>query len=78
VGKYAAVHGVDPEAVEESKIVVLGIGCADFLHHSVAAIICRSWWRLKLVLVQADTHSPAQKEPALRVAFGFYLMHPLK
>ncbi len=71
MGIEAAVHGVDPEAVKEAKIVVSGIWRAHFLRHSVAAIICRFRWRLKLVPGQADTHSPAQKELALRVTFGF-------
>jgi hypothetical protein len=38
----AAVHGVDPEAVEEADDCSVGIFCAYFLLSSVAAIICRS------------------------------------
>ncbi len=56
MGIKAAVHGVDPEAVDEVGDCSVGFFCVCFLLLSVAAIICRSLWRLKLVSNQADTH----------------------
>jgi hypothetical protein len=41
VGIKAAVHGVDPEAVEEASDCSVGFFCARLLLLSVAAIICR-------------------------------------
>jgi hypothetical protein len=56
VGIKAAVHGVDPEAVEEASDCSVGFFCARLLLLSVAAIIRRLLWELKLVSHQADTH----------------------
>jgi hypothetical protein len=56
VGIKAAVHGVDPEAVKEACDCNVGFFCARLLLLSVAAIIRRLLWGLKLVSYQADTH----------------------
>jgi hypothetical protein len=61
VGIKAAVHGVDPEAVEEDRNCSVGFFCVCFLLLSVAAIICRSQLGLKLVSNQADTHRLARR-----------------
>ncbi len=56
MGIKAAVHGVDPEAVEEDDDCSVGFFCVRLLLLSVAAIIRRSMLGLKLVINQADTH----------------------
>jgi hypothetical protein len=56
VGIKAAVHGVDPEAVEEGVHCSVGFFCAYLLLLSVAAIICHLMLVLKLVTNQADTN----------------------
>jgi hypothetical protein len=59
VGIKAAVHGVDPEAVKEahhSKLMQCGPVFSAFIFLLVAAIICQSLWKLKLVSNHADTH----------------------
>jgi hypothetical protein len=61
VGINAAVHGVDPEAVDEVDDCSVGFLCVCFLLLSVAAIICLPLWKLKLVSNQADTHRLARR-----------------
>jgi hypothetical protein len=52
----AAVHGVDPEAVEEDTHCSVGFFCAWLLLCCIAAIICHFVLVLKLEGNRADTH----------------------
>jgi hypothetical protein len=71
VGQSAAVHGVDPEAVDKTAIVIRSPLAKP------AAIICRLSRALKLCDFGADMHAPALREAA-RLSQGHLSMHPFK